>query len=111
MKAPETEESRALSQATWAARFGWLAGGAAGVFLGFVVTWLVEVRVLAGRVRDATGLATKVSSVVVPALFLAGALAGEAFGSRGGKTRLKFLGYAAGVLLSALAWALLVVTR
>ena len=108
---PETEESRALHQATWAARFGWLAGGAAGVLLGFVLTWGIETRVLAGRVRDATAVATRVSGVLVPALFLAGALAGHAFGAQGGARRLKLLGYAAGLLISVLAWAFLVVTR
>lgn len=111
VSAPETDETRALAQTTWAARFGWLAGGTAGIFAGFVATWLLEVRVLQGRVREAAALAAKISGAVVPLCFLAGALAGFAFGARGGTTRLKLLGYAAGMLLAALAWALLVVTR
>jgi hypothetical protein len=105
------EDPRALAQATWAGRFGWLTGGALGVLLGFVLTWVVETRLLHGRVRDATGAATQASGVIVPALFLAGALAGHAFGERGGPRRLKLLGGAAGLLLSVLAWAFLVVTR
>lgn len=108
---PEKDDARAVQQATWAARFGWLAGGAAGVLLGFVLTWGIETRVLAGRVRDATAVATRVSAVAVPALFLVGALAGQAFGERGGARRVKLLGSAAGILLSLLGWAFLVVTR
>lgn len=107
----EKATARDAEQATWAARFGWLAGGAAGVLLGFVLTWGIETRVLAGRVRDATAVATRVSGVAVPALFLVGALAGHAFGAQGGPRRLKLLGTAAGILLPVLAWAFLVVTR
>jgi len=50
-------------------------------------------------------------SVLVPALFLAGALAGYAFGERGGPRRVKLLGSAAGLLVAVLGWALLVITR
>ena len=82
-----------------------------GVLLGFVLTWWVETRWLHGRVGNPTATATTASGVVVPALFLVGALAGYAFGERGGKRRLKLLGTAAGLLVAVLAWALLVVTR
>ena len=101
----------AQSQATWAARFGWLGGGALGVLLGFVLTWWIETRWLHGRVGNPTATATTASGVLVPALFLVGALAGYAFGERGGKRRLKLLGTAAGLLVAVLAWALLVITR
>lgn len=107
----ERAADRAAEQATWAARFGWLGGGAAGVLLGFVLTWWIETRLLHGRVRDATATATTASGLIVPALFLVGALAGQGFGSRGGPARLRFLGSAAGLLLAVLAWAFLVVTR
>lgn len=101
----------AQSQATWAARFGWLGGGALGVLVGFVLTWWIETRWLHGRVGNATATATTVSGVLVPALFLVGALAGFSFGERGGTRRLKILGTAAGLLVAVLAWALLVITR
>ena len=68
----------AQSQATWAARFGWLGGGALGVLLGFVLTWWIETRWLHGRVGNPTATATTASGVLVPALFLVGALAGYA---------------------------------
>lgn len=107
----ELPDTKAAEQATWAARFGWICGGAAGVLLGFVLTWWIETRVLHGRVRDATATATTASGLIVPALFFVGALAGHGFGGRGGARRLKLLGSASGLLLAVLAWSLLVVTR
>ncbi len=113
MSAQNTDAPTALAerQATWAARFGWLGGGALGVLLGFVLTWWIETRLLHGRFRNPTSMATTASAVIVPALFLVGALAGHAFGERGGPRRYKLLGSAAGLLLAVLAWALLVITR
>jgi hypothetical protein len=95
----------------WGARFGWIVGGALGLVLGFAATYGVEVWVLRSRVRDATAVASRAASVFVPLLFLAGALGGYAFGSRGAGSRYKVLGVAAGVSLAALGWSLLVLTR
>lgn len=107
MNAEETQ----LERQTWAARFGWIAGGVAGVLGGFTLTWLVETRVLAGRGRAGIEMAVKLSGVVVPACFVIGALLGHAYGSRGGALRYRLLGGAAGLGLAVLAWALLVATR
>lgn len=105
-----TEETQ-LERQTWAARFGWIAGGSAGLLGGFVLTWLVETRVLAGRGRAGIELAAKLSGVVVPVCFVIGALLGHAYGARGGALRYRLLGSAAGLGLAVVAWALLVATR
>jgi hypothetical protein len=98
-------------RATWAGRFGWLIGGILGTLAGFAATWVLEAYVLRGRVAGAQALATRASSVLVAGLFLAGALAGHAWGSRLGAARYRLLGSAAGVCLAAFAWALLVLLR
>jgi hypothetical protein len=100
-----------IDHQTWAARFGWIAGGTLGLVAGFVLTWLVETRALAGRGRAGVELAAKLSGLVVPACFVVGALLGHAFGLRGGPGRYRVLGGAAGLGLAVLAWALLVATR
>lgn len=98
-------------RARWAARFGWMAGGIIGLFLGFALTYLIETKLLVGRVESAPKTAAHMSSVIVSAMFLTGALSGEAFGAHGGKTRYQLLGSAAGISLAVLAWAWLVVAR
>ena len=45
---PETD------RAAWAARFGWLVGGAVGLVAGFLAAYALEVWVLRARVGDAT---------------------------------------------------------
>jgi hypothetical protein len=97
--------------ATWGARFGWLVGGFVGLIAGFALTYALEVMVLRGRAIDATAVASHAASLVVPLVFVAGALGGHAFGARGGVRRYRALGVAAGVLLAATGWALLVFTR
>ncbi len=104
-------EDTQLERQTWAARFGWIAGGTVGLLGGFALTWLVETRMLAGRGRAGIELAAKLSGVVVPVCFVVGALLGHAYGAKGGATRFKLLGSAAGLGLAVLAWALLVATR
>jgi hypothetical protein len=104
-------EPTEIERQTWAARFGWIAGGAVGVALGFALTWLVETRVLGGRGRAGVEIAVGVSRYLVPACFVVGALLGQAFGLRGGPTRYRLLGAAAGLGVAVLAWALLVFTR
>lgn len=104
-------EDTAIERQTWAARFGWIAGGTLGLVAGFALTWAVETRALAGRGRAGVELAAKLSGVVVPLCFVVGALVGHAYGLRGGATRYRFLGTAAGLGLAVLAWALLVATR
>jgi len=99
------------TQATWAGRFGWLAGGIAGVVLGFVLTAWVETRLLTGRVAEPARVAARLSSVVVPGVFVVGALLGEAFGRRGGPRRYRLLGAAAGTFLAVAAWLALAVSR
>ena len=108
-----SEQKPGVDQAAWAARFGWLLGGAIGLVLGFACTYALEVWAFRPRLgaHAATVAATRAASVVVPALFVAGALSGHAFGARGGAARYRSLGMAAGVALAALAWALLVLTR
>jgi hypothetical protein len=96
--------------ASWGARFGWIAGGLIGLLAGFFATYGVEKLVL-HRTSDPLGIAARLSSVIVPAFFLAGALGGHAFGGRGGATRYKWLGVASGVLISTVAWAALVLLR
>ncbi len=100
-----------VETATWGARFGWLVGGMIGLLAGFAATYAIERFVLRRVTTDAIGVASKFSSVIVPAMFVAGALGGHAFGGRGGATRYKWLGVAAGVLLSVTAWAALVLLR
>jgi hypothetical protein len=106
-------ENPKLDHAAWAARFGWLVGGALGLCLGFAATYALEVWVFRARLgtHAATAAASRSASVVVPALFVAGALGGHAFGARGGAARYRALGIAAGISLAALGWALLVLTR
>lgn len=105
------EPSTETDHAAWGARFGWLAGGILGLILGFALTYVLEIGVLRPRVRDATAAASKAAAVLVPAFFVAFALGGYAFGSRGGRTRYKILGTAAGIGIAALGWALLVLAR
>lgn len=97
--------------ALWAARFGWLAGAVVGLFVGFLLTYVIEVKLLAGRVESPAKTAANLSGVVVGACFLVGALSGEAFGAKGGARRYRLLGSAAGIGVAAVAWALLVVWR
>lgn len=99
------------TQTPWGARFGWLLGGLAGTVAGFVATWLFETKVLAGKVADPAAVAARASSVIVAALFLAGALAGHGFGSGGGPRRARMLASSAGVAVAITLWALLVVSR
>ena len=100
-----------LERQTWAARFGWIAGGSLGMILGFALTWTVETRLLGSRGRAGIELAARLSGVVVPSCFAVGALVGQAYGARGGPRRYRLLGGAAGISLAVLAWALLVATR
>lgn len=100
-----------VDRETWAARFGWITGAVLGTLAGFALTFVLELWVLKGRVADATGLATRLSSGIVPALFIAGALGGHALGARGGAARYRLLGAAAGISLAAAAWVFLVLTR
>lgn len=111
MPSDERSESPPTEAAAWGGRFGWLAGGIVGFLSGFAVTFAIERTVLRRITTDAIGAAGKLSSVIVPALFMVGALSGHAFGQRGGATRYKWLGVAAGVLLSVTAWAVVVVLR
>lgn len=104
-------EPTEIERQTWAARFGWIAGGSAGLALGFVLTWLIETRLLAGRGRAGVEIAVGLSRYLVPACFVVGALLGQVFGLRGGPTRYRLLGAAAGLGVAVLAWALLVATR
>jgi hypothetical protein len=104
-------EPTEIERQTWAARFGWIAGGLVGLVAGFALTWLVETRALESRGRAGVELAATISGALVPGCFLLGALLGHAFGLRGGPTRYRLLGGAAGLGLAVLAWALLVVTR
>lgn len=106
-----TDDDDDATQTTWSARFGWITGAVLGTLLGFLATWGLEVRVLAGRVADAPVAAARASAVVVPALFLAGALSGHALGARGGGRRLRLLGASAGISIAAGLWVLLVVLR
>lgn len=99
------------AQTPWGARFGWLLGGILGTVAGFVATWLFETKVLRGSVADPSAVATRASSVIVAALFLAGALAGHGFGSGGGPRRARMLASSAGVAVAITLWALLVVSR
>lgn len=109
-KAPETAPA-AAERTAWGARFGWLLGGLAGTVAGFIATWLFETRVLPGRVANPAAVATRASSLLVAALFLAGALAGHGFGSGGGPRRARMLASSAGVAVAVSLWALLVLTR
>lgn len=104
-------EPTEIERQTWAARFGWITGGTVGLLSGFALTWLVETRALADRGRAGIELAAKLSGIVVPMCFIAGALLGHAYGLRGGSQRYRYLGAAAGLGVAVLAWALLVVTR
>ena len=106
-----TENDATLEQQTWSARFGWIAGGIAGVAAGFVGTWLTETRLLPQHGRAAVAVASRISGVLVPACFVVGALAGHAFGLRGGPRRYRMLGAAAGLALAVLGWGLIVATR
>jgi hypothetical protein len=107
MSAPLPEPERAA----WGARFGWFVGGALGLLAGFLATYALEVWVLASRSQDPTRAASRTASVIVPAFFIAGALAGHTLGGRGGGARYKYLGAAAGVCIAALGWSLLALTR
>ncbi len=109
MSSEQQPESR-VETASWGARFGWLAGGLAGLLAGFGATYAIERLVLRGT-HDPIGIASKVSAVVVPGLFLVGALSGHAFGGTGSTTRYKWLGVASGVLIAVTAWAALVLMR
>ncbi len=102
---------RSTRQKRWAPRFGWLVGGILGLVGGILLTYVIEVTVLVRRVRNPTHVASYLSSVIVGGLFLAGALAGHALGSRGGPSRYKSLGIALGVLIATSSWAFLVLTR
>lgn len=108
---PSAASPPPVDREAWSGRFGWIIGGALGLVAGFFVTWAVEMHALKGRVVDPTATATRLSSVLVPACFIAGALAGHALGLRGGPGRYRLLGGAAGVTLAALAWAALVISR
>jgi hypothetical protein len=107
----QTSESHPPDETTWGARFGWLLGGFMGAALGFVATWVLETKVLRGHVTDPVGVASRASSVLVSALFLAGALAGHGFGLRGDAKRQRWLAMSAGVLCAVGLWAVLVVIR
>lgn len=106
-----SNEDREIERLTWAARFGWIAGGSVGVVLGFALAWTVETQLLASRGREGVAIASRLSGVTVPACFAVGALLGHAYGARGGAARYRLLGGAAGIGLAVLAWALLVATR
>ncbi|MBL8604422.1 MAG: hypothetical protein JNK72_21025 [Myxococcales bacterium] len=111
LRAEARREAAEAHQRTWAARFGWIAGGTVGMVGGFFVTWGLERGLLSGRVTDPTAAAARASSVLVPLLFLAGALGGHALGHEGGRARYRLLGAAAGVALAGAAWIFLVVAR
>ena len=104
---PSVQEDRTA----WAARFGWMVGGLLGTVAGFVTTFILETRVLRGHVSDPSAAATRASSVLVAVLFLSGALPGHAFGARGGPSRYRLLGIAAGLSIAIILWAVIVLTR
>jgi hypothetical protein len=107
---PSTESAPAVPE-PWGARLGWLVGGGAGVVVGFFLTWALEAFVLRGRVADANATAAGASSVIVGGGFMAGALAGHAFGGEGGPRRARLLASAVGVMFALGLWAALVVAR
>lgn len=108
---PGAAPSPAAAPEPWGARLGWLVGGAAGMVAGFLVTWALEAFVLRGRVADPNAAAASASSALVGGGFLAGALAGHAFGAEGGTRRRKLLASAVGVMIAFGLWAALVVSR
>lgn len=97
--------------AAWGARFGWVVGGSTGLVTGFALTYFLEVWFLRPRFPDATSVASRAASVVVPTLFVVGALVGHTFGARTGTWGYRALGISAGIALALLGWALLVLTR
>jgi uncharacterized membrane protein len=105
-------QTTTVDHRAWGARFGWIAGGITGVLLGFAATYGLEVWLLRPRLHDgAAAAASRAASVIVPVFFVAGALAGHAFGARGGAARYRALGVSAGIALAVLGWALLVLAR
>ena len=106
-----SSNSALAGRAAWAARFGWLLGGLGGTVAGFVSTWVLETKLLPGRVADPAAAAMRASSVLVGAMFFAGALAGHGFGARGGASRYRLLASAAGVAVAVALWAVLVLAR
>ncbi|MDP3275973.1 MAG: hypothetical protein Q8Q09_12305 [Deltaproteobacteria bacterium] len=95
----------------WSARFGWFVGAMLGLTFGFLATYWVEKSVFASRGRDAIQAAARVSSVLVPACFLIGALVGHGLGGRANRSGYKFLGGAAGLAVLTAFWALLSLSR
>lgn len=105
-----THESAPIDRAAWGARFGWIVGASIGLGLGFFALYALETVALKGR-ADATAVATKLASVVVPACFLLGAISGHQLGARRGERWYKALGVAAGITLLTIAWVLLSIAR
>jgi hypothetical protein len=113
MRPPPNEPSPQpppIDPRAWGARFGWIVGALIGLALAFAATYAFETRVLRGG-ADATAAAARLARWIFPLGFLAGSLAGHAFGSRGGATRYKTLGIAAGLGLLAVLWVLLSIAR
>lgn len=99
-----------VDRAAWGARFGWIVGASIGLGLGFFAAYALETIALKGR-ADATAVATRLTSVVVPACFLIGAVGGHQLGARRGERWYKALGVAAGITLLTIAWVLLSIAR
>ena len=110
-EAPPPEAPTPAAPEPWGARLGWLVGGGAGVVVGFLLTWALEVFVLRGHVADPNATAAGASSVLVGGGTLAGALAGYAFGGAGGPRRARLLASAVGVMVALGLWTALVVAR
>lgn len=92
-----------VDHAAWGARFGWILGALVGLVAGFAATYALELWVLRSA-GDPTRAASRASSVLVPALFVAGALAGHAFGAKGGAARYRLLAMGASVAALVTAW-------
>jgi hypothetical protein len=113
MTDPQTQEASEpapIDPRAWGARFGWIVGAVLGLALAFAATYGIETWVFHGG-PAATEAAARVARWLFPAGFLVGSLSGHAFGARGGATRYKSLGVAAGIGLLTLLWALLSIAR
>jgi hypothetical protein len=105
-----TPETSPIDRAAWGGRFGWIVGASIGLGLGFFAAYALETVALKGR-ADATAVATRLTSVVVPACFLVGAIGGHQLGARRGERWYKALGVAAGITLLTIVWVLLSIAR
>ena len=96
-------EHSTVDHAAWGARFGWVLGALVGLVAGFGGTYLLEVSALRGA-GDPTQAASRASALLVPALFVTGALTGHAFGARGGAARYRMLAMGASVAALVTLW-------